>query len=61
MTMMTLPHQKAIHGILRTLLIAVRLCDNGFAVIGSPLRIWKWPVLSNARFGNASCDYSLAF
>jgi hypothetical protein len=32
MTMMTLLHQRATHGILRTLHIAVRLCDNGFVV-----------------------------
>ncbi len=56
MMMMTLPYQKGIHGILRTLLIAVRLCDNGFAVTGSPLRIWKWPVLSNERSGIACYD-----
>ncbi len=42
--------------VLRTLLIAVRLCDNGFAVTDSPLRIWKWLDLSNERSGIAFCS-----
>jgi hypothetical protein len=41
MTMMTLLHEKVTHGILRTLHIAMRLCDNVFTVAGSLLRIWK--------------------